>query len=269
MEFPNIDPVAIDLGFFQIRWYALAYLGGFLGGWFTADRLVRLYPDGTRPNRNDIENLVTWVVIGVVLGGRLGYVLFYNLSYFIETPGQILQMWRGGMSFHGGMLGVLIGISTYALIQKISLLRVGDVVAAVVPIGLGLGRLSNFINGELYGRPTDAPWGVIFPHSGDGIPRHPSQLYEAVLEGLVLFTILNLMLRKESIRNRPGIVIGMFGVLYGAFRILIEFFREPDAHIGYLWGGISMGQLLSLPMIIIGGALITFAIYRGRAQKHH
>ena len=173
------------------------------------------------------------------------------------------------MSFHGGMLGVLIGIFTYALIQKISLLRVGDVVAAVVPIGLGLGRLSNFINGELYGRPTDAPWGVVFPHSGDGVPRHPSQLYEAVLEGLVLFTVLNLMLRKKSIRNRPGIVIGMFGVLYGGFRILIEFFREPDAHIGYLWGGISMGQLLSLPMIIIGGALITFAIYRGRAQKHH
>ena len=263
MEFPNIDPVAIDLGFFQIRWYALAYLGGFLGGWFTADRLVRLYPQGTRPNRDDVENLVTWVVLGVILGGRLGYVLFYNLPYYMHNPGDILKMWNGGMSFHGGMIGVLIAIFSYALIKKISLLRTGDVIASVVPIGLGLGRLSNFVNGELYGRPTDSAVGIVFPHAPDALPRHPSQLYEAFLEGLVLFIILNLMMRKKEIRERPGIVIGSFGVFYGLFRIIIEFFREPDAHIGFLFGSFSMGQLLSFPMILVGAALIAYGIYRG------
>ena len=263
MEFPNIDPVAIDLGFFQIRWYALAYLGGFLGGWFTAVRLAKLYPKGTRPNANDFENLVTWVVLGVVLGGRLGYVLFYNPSYYIDNPSHILQVWRGGMSFHGGLIGVMTAVISYALIQKISLLKTGDVVAAVVPIGLGLGRLSNFINGELYGRPTDMPWGIVFPHA-DAQPRHPSQLYEAFLEGLVLFILLNVMMRNEKIRSRPGIVMGTFGVFYGASRILIEFFREPDAHIGYFLGFISMGQILSLPLIIIGSGLIIYALKNGK-----
>lgn len=263
MEFPNIDPIAIDLGFFQIRWYALAYLGGFLGGWLWASRLTGLYPDQMRPNKNDIENLVTWVVLGVVLGGRLGYVLFYNPGYYLNNPGDILKMWQGGMSFHGGLIGVIIGIVVYTAIQKISLLRTGDIVAAVVPIGLGLGRLSNFINGELYGRPTDVPWGIRFPHAPDDLPRHPSQLYEAVLEGLVLFIVLNIMIRKEWVRQRPGIVMGAFGVIYGLSRIIVEFFREADAHLGYYLDFISMGQILSLPLVLIGAGLIIYAVKHG------
>lgn len=264
MDFPNLDPVAIDLGFFQIRWYALAYLGGFLGGWFTATRLANLYPKGTRPNAEDFENLVTWIVLGVVLGGRLGYVLFYNPSYYMENPGHIFEVWRGGMSFHGGLIGVMTAVISYTWYNKISLLRTGDVVAAVVPIGLGLGRLSNFVNGELFGRPTDMPWGMVFPHAPDAQPRHPSQLYEAFLEGLVLFIILNLMIRNEKIRSRPGIVMGTFGIFYGASRIFVEFFREPDVQIGYFLDFISMGQILSLPLIIIGAGLILYALKNGK-----
>ncbi len=264
MDFPNLDPIAIDLGFFQIRWYALAYLGGFLGGWYWADRLTRLYPANSRPNRGDIENLVTWIVLGVILGGRLGYVLFYNPSYYFDHPGDILKMWQGGMSFHGGLIGVILAIVGYTAIQKISLLRTGDIVAAVVPIGLGLGRLSNFVNGELYGRATDAPWGIVFPHAPDQMPRHPSQLYEAALEGLLLFIVLNIMIRKDDIRSRPGIVMGTFGIIYGLSRILVEFFREPDAHIGYFMGYISMGQILSLPLVIVGAGLIIYAVKNGK-----
>ena len=265
MEFPNIDPIAIDLGFFQIRWYALAYLGGFLGGWFTADRLVRLYPEGSRPNRNDVENLVTWVVLGVVLGGRLGYVLFYNLGYFLQNPGEILQMWQGGMSFHGGMIGVMIAIVGYALFQKISLLRVGDVVAAVVPIGLGLGRLSNFINGELYGRVTDVPWAMIFPHS-DGLPRHPSQLYEAGLEGILLGLAMYLCWRRGWLKA-TGRLTGLFLFGYGLARFLVELVRQPDAHIGLLAGGLSMGQILSLPMMLLGLYLLRHALRPSHDQE--
>lgn len=263
MDFPQIDPIALDLGFFQIRWYALAYLGGFLGGWFWADRLVRLYPVGLRPNREDIENLVAWVVLGVVLGGRLGYVLFYNFGYYSQNLGEVLHVWQGGMAFHGGLVGVALAILGYCLLKKISLLRTGDIVASVVPIGLGLGRLSNFINGELYGRQTDLPWGMVFP-GGGAEPRHPSQLYQALLEGLVLFVILNLMMRQEKIRNKPGIVAGSFFVFYGIFRFCVEFAREPDAHIGFILDFLSMGQILSLPMIVFGLGLIIYVTRNDR-----
>ena len=258
MPFPEIDPIALDLGFFQIRWYALAYLVGILGGWWLAHRNARLYQSGTRPNTEDIENIVTWVVIGIILGGRLGYVLFYNLGYFVDHPAQILKLWNGGMSFHGGLIGVILAVTVYAVLQKISILRLGDIVCSVVPIGLGLGRLSNFINGELYGRTTDVAWGVVFPDGGD-LPRHPSQIYEAITEGLVLLLILNFMIRCEKIRQKPGATAGAFFVLYGAFRFSIEFFREPDAHIGFVAGHLSMGQILCLPMIIFGVGLILYA----------
>jgi phosphatidylglycerol:prolipoprotein diacylglycerol transferase len=263
MEFPQIDPIAIDIGFFQIRWYALAYLGGFLGGWFWADRLVRRYPEGTRPNRDDIENLVTWVVLGVIFGGRIGYVLFYNFEYYSQHLNQVLHIWQGGMSFHGGLMGVILAILSYCLLQKVSLLRTGDVVASVVPIGLGLGRLSNFINGELFGRPTDLPWGMVFP-GGGAEPRHPSQLYQAMLEGLVLFIILNLMMRKERFRNRPGFVTGSFFVFYGLARFSVEFVRQPDAQIGLILDFMSMGQILSLPMIVFGLGLMIYVARHDR-----
>jgi len=258
MNFPNIDPIALDWGFFQIRWYALAYLGGFIGGWALATRLTRLYPKDTRPNAEDMENLVTWVVLGIILGGRLGYVLFYNLDYYLQHVNEIVYLWQGGMAFHGGLLGVILVILLYTRFHKISLLRTGDVVCSVVPIGLGLGRLSNFINAELYGRVTDMPWGIVFPNGGD-LARHPSQLYQAFLEGAVLLILLNVLIRIKSIREKPGIVAGVFFIGYGTARIIAEFFREPDAQIGFLFEVFSMGQLLSVPMIIFGLGLVVYA----------
>jgi phosphatidylglycerol:prolipoprotein diacylglycerol transferase len=260
MQFPEIDPVAFHILSFPVRWYALAYLSGILGGWWLALRNVRLYAEGSRPNADDIENIVIWVVLGIILGGRIGYVLFYNLGYFLDHPKEVFFLWQGGMSFHGGLLGVLIGIGVYAYMQKISLLRLGDVVCSVVPIGLGLGRLSNFANAELYGRVTDVAWGVVFPYAGE-LPRHPSQIYQAITEGLIIFLILNVALRKKGVREKSGCVSGLFFVLYGAFRFVIEFFREPDAHIGFVTGTLTMGQLLCLPMVLFGLGLI-FCAYK-------
>lgn len=252
IPFPEIDPVAVQIGPLAVRWYGLAYVAGILLGQRYAMRLADLDP--VRPSRKDIDGLTGWLVIGVILGGRLGSVLFYNLAYYLEHPLEILAIWHGGMSFHGGLLGVTAALLLFSWRSRIPPLALSDVVAVVVPIGLFFGRLANFINAELWGRPTDAPWGVVFP--GQDVARHPSQLYEAALEGVLLFAILFLLARIPSVRRRTGTLTGVFLVGYGLSRITVEFFREPDAHLGYLSGGATMGQLLSLPMVLVGLLLI-------------
>ena len=254
-EFPNIDPVAFAVGPFAVRWYALAYIAGILLGWFYALRLVKGRDD--RPNSEDVDDFVSWAILGIIFGGRLGYVLFYNFSYYMTRPLDALKVWEGGMAFHGGVLGVLVAMIVFARLRQISFLRLADIVCAVVPIGLLFGRIANFINGELFGRVTDGPWGMVFPHGGD-LPRHASQLYEAALEGAVLFAILFVLMRSP-LREKPGFVGGAFLAGYGVFRFIIEFVREPDAHIGLLGDVISQGQLLSLPMVVIGAVAMIWA----------
>ncbi len=268
-EFPNIDPVALAIGppefQLQIRWYALAYLAGFLLGWRYCLHLAG-WDKEHRPNLDDIDDFLTWVIVGVILGGRLGYVLFYNFSYYAANPIEALYLWHGGMSFHGGALGVIAALFIYPALKKFPPLRLCDIVCAAVPIGLFFGRIANFINGELYGRVTDVPWGGVFPHGGD-LPRHASQLYEAVLEGVVLFAILFLLIRNDAIRNIPGVVSGAFLAGYGLFRAFIEFYREPDQHIGLYFDLISQGQLLSLPMVLIGGAIIVYVMLKNKPKS--
>ncbi len=261
ITFPAFDPIALDLGFFQIRWYALAYIGGLLLGWWYLRRLVadKWWPHGPPLTKVQAEDLVFYIMLGVVLGGRLGYVLFYKPSDYLHDPLQILQVWHGGMSFHGGLIGVTTVIIVYAWHKKLSMFSIGDLIGCSVPIGLGLGRVANFINGELFGRTTDAPWGMIFPGT-DGLPRHPSQLYEAALEGIVLFLVLRLLFTRTGLRFRPGALCGCFWIGYGLSRITVEFFREPDAFLGFLWLGASMGQLLSIPMVLFGIWLLVRAL---------
>lgn len=257
-SFPEIDPVALYLGPLQIRWYALAYLTGFIGGWVYGGWLADLDKD-RRPNREDIDNILPWLVLGVILGGRLGYVLFYNLPIFIHDPVQIFKIWEGGMSFHGGLLGVVTAIVCYSRYHKFHPFRMGDIISTVVPIGLFFGRLANFVNGELFGRPTTVPWCMYFPHGGPDIPRHPSQLYEAGLEGIVLGTVLFLLARNAKIRAMPGFLFGTLLVGYGLARATVEYFREPDFQLGLYLGYFSMGQILCVPMIIAGIIIIQYA----------
>jgi phosphatidylglycerol:prolipoprotein diacylglycerol transferase len=253
LPFPAIDPVAVAIGPIQIRWYALAYVVGIVLGWRYGLWLSRRRPDLVA--KEALDDFVTWAVLGVIFGGRLGYVLFYKPLHYVENPLEILMVWQGGMSFHGGAAGVLIAIFAYSWRSRISGLALGDVVAAATPIGLGLGRIANFVNGELFGRPADVPWAVVFPGGGPR-PRHPSQLYEAVLEGAVLFLILWLVARNDRWRSRPGFVGGVFLAGYALARIVGELFREPDAHLGFLAFGTTMGQWLSLPMLAVGIVLM-------------
>ncbi len=263
LPFPVIDPIAFSLGPVAVRWYALAYIFGLLLAVWYAKRLVRdrsLWP-GSEPSTTpaQLDDLLLWCTLGVVLGGRLGYVLFYNPAYFLAHPGEILQMWQGGMSFHGGFLGVVLACLIYGRRKGIGLDQLLDLGAASVPIGLFLGRLANFINGELYGRETDVPWAVLFPIPPDGHleARHPSQLYEAVLEGILLFLAVRVVTHVWKKLPAPGFASGVFALWYGASRIIVEFVREPDAHIGYLAGGwLTMGMILSLPLIAVGVWLI-------------
>lgn len=251
LSFPAFDPVAIEIGPVAIRWYGLAYLAGFILGWRYCLRLARSRPG--RPSPVDIDDFLPWAVLAVILGGRLGYVLFYNLPHYAAHPLEALIVWKGGMSFHGGLTGVLVTVLLYCRNRGISPFAFGDLVGAAAPIGLFFGRIANFVNGELFGRPApDVPWAMVFPHDPLQIPRHPSQLYEAALEGLVLFTILAILVRRADVRDRPGLTAGLFFIGYGAARITVEFFREPDAQLGFLWGGATMGQLLSLPMVAFG-----------------
>jgi phosphatidylglycerol:prolipoprotein diacylglycerol transferase len=262
VPFPEFDPILIQIGPFAIRWYALAYVAGILIGWRYVVMLVRnpqLAPvRGPAASPAQIDDLILWVTLGIILGGRLGYILFYAPATIWTDPLQVFQVWQGGMSFHGGALGVAIAVAAFARSNGIDLLRLGDLVAACVPIGLFFGRIANFINGELWGRPTELPWGVIFPGAGP-YPRHPSQLYEALLEGIVLFIILRIATHRAHWLERRGAVAGLFLVGYAAFRTLVEQVREPDAFLPDFPLGLTMGMMLSLPMLL-GGA---FLIWRG------
>ncbi len=244
--YPQFDPIIFQVGPLAIRWYGLMYLGGFLFGSFWIKRLAK--GRNLELSKDRLSDLVFYAVLGVILGGRLGYVVFYNGAFFLEHPMKIFAVWEGGMSFHGGLLGVGVSMSLFCHRFKYPVLALGDLVVAAVPIGLGLGRIGNFINAELWGRTTDVPWGMVFPHAGN-LPRHPSQLYEMLLEGVLLFLLIWLLHR---LKTRTGVPFFSFFVFYGIFRFLVEFVREPDTQLGYLWGGATMGQLLSLPMIIFG-----------------
>ena len=262
IAFPVFDPVAISLGPIAIRWYALAYIGGIVLGWIYARALIKsekLWGGPAPISLAQMDDFILWVTIGIIVGGRSGYVLFYNLPFFIEHPAAIFRLWEGGMSFHGGFLGCVVAVMWFAYKNDISILSLGDIVTAVGPIGLFLGRLANFINSELWGRVTDPglPWGVVFPNGGP-LPRHPSQLYEAFLEGIVLFTVLAVMIRMGALK-RPGLILGSFILIYALARITGEMFREPDPQLGFLWGGLTMGMLLSVPMIFAGIILIVQA----------
>mgnify|MGYP000312307420 CR=1 FL=1 len=256
IAFPMIDPVLVEIGPVVIRWYALAYIAGLVLGWRYMIWLAG--QPGALIKSQDADDFLVWAVLGVILGGRLGYVLFYKPAYYFANPSEIVQTWQGGMSFHGGFLGVLIATALFCRMRKIRFWAFIDLAAVVTPIGLFFGRIANFINSELWGRTTDVAWGVVFPNGGP-YPRHPSQLYEAALEGLVLLVVLHLVWRRESLRSKPGVISGAFLIGYGLSRVIVEFFRQPDAHLGYLYGGATMGQLLSIPMILAGMALIAYA----------
>jgi phosphatidylglycerol:prolipoprotein diacylglycerol transferase len=256
LPFPVIDPVLIEIGPFAIRWYALAYVVGILIGWRYARRLAARGESPLTPLM--LDDFVAWAVIGIILGGRLGYVLFYDFAHFLEEPLEIFAVWHGGMSFHGGLVGMITAMAIFAHRHKLRFFHVTDPVAAATPIGLFLGRLANFVNGELFGRPTSVPWAMIFPRDPltPKLPRHPSQLYEAGLEGVVLFILLFIAAHRFQALRRPGLESGLFLLFYGIFRIIAETFREPDIQVGYLIGGVTMGQILSLPMIAFGIAFI-------------
>ncbi len=258
LMFPGFDPVLLQVGPLAIRWYALAYIGSLVLGWRIMRRLVRLSPPVATVEQTD--DFLTWATLGVVLGGRLGYVLFYQPLHYLQNPLGALAVWQGGMSFHGGTLGVVAALVLYCRRERIPLLGFADRLAVVVPIGLGLGRIANFINGELWGRvaPESLPWAMRFPVAGPE-PRHPSQLYQASMEGVILLVVLALLCRNPAIRARFGTLTGVFLVGYGVARIIGEFFRQPDAFLGFLFAGATMGQLLSLPMILAGAWLIARA----------
>jgi phosphatidylglycerol:prolipoprotein diacylglycerol transferase len=263
LPFPNIDPIAFELGPFAVRWYGLAYVTGICIAWWLLRSRAR--KNSSEWSLVQVDDLIFYAALGVVLGGRIGYVLFYNLPTYLSDPSAILKVWQGGMSFHGGLLGCWFAMWLFARKTEKSWLGVGDFLAPVVPIGLFLGRIANFINSELWGEPTGLAWGVVFPDpAAGGVPRHPSQLYEAFLEGLVLFAILWMFSRKP----RPlGSVSGMAMFWYGCFRFLVEFVRTPDAHLGYLamdW--LTMGQILSAPMIVIGALMIVIGYRRAGSQ---
>lgn len=255
LPFPDIDPIALALGPVAIRWYSLAYIVGLVAGWRYCRRLATRPPKAVDPLA--IDDFLLWATLGVVFGGRLGYVLFYKPGFYLANPLEILALWQGGMSFHGGAAGVILAIILFAWKRGISWLNLGDIVVCAVPIGLFLGRLANFVNGELYGRAAEAPWAMVFPHDPEQLPRHPSQLYEAILEGIVLFGLLYWLVRRGWL-ERPGAIGGAFLAGYGLARIVVEFFREPDAHLGVLLGFTTMGQVLSLPLVIAGAILIAW-----------
>lgn len=262
IPFPAVDPVIFSVGPFSVRWYALAYIAGLVGGWLYARRLIGspgLWGPVRAPTRTDLDDMLVYVALGVVLGGRLGYVLFYNLQEYLADPLSVFAVWRGGMSFHGGFAGALAGMWLLARRRGLAPLSLFDLAGAVAPIGLFLGRIANFINGELWGRPApDLPWAVTFPHAGP-VPRHPSQLYEALAEGVLLFIAVSIAVRVAGFR-RPGAVSGVFAMGYAVARIGCEFFREPDPQLGFLAGGLTMGMLLSIPLFVAGAALLWLAL---------
>jgi len=247
----NLDPVLIDFGFMVIRWYSLAYIFGIILGWWLGKKIIKHVIEGVnlKFNIKEFDDLITYLIFSIIIGGRLGYILFYNLSYYIANPFDIFKVWEGGMSFHGALLGIIVGTYLFSKKKNVPIFFLLDVIACVSPIGIFLGRLANFINGELIGKVTTVSWAVIFP-AIDSLPRHPSQLYEAVLEGAVLFLILNNLILRRG--YKMGTCSYLFLIYYGIFRIISEFFRQPDPQLGYLFNLFSMGTLLSFLMIIAG-----------------
>src|SRR5882672_8115608 len=260
LPFPAFDPVLVTIGPFSIRWYALAYIVGILLGWVYARMLIRnqRYWGGPAPlTLIDFDDFVLWVTLGIILGGRTGYVLFYNPMHFLEHPIEAVELWKGGMSFHGGFVGCVLAVVLFARRRGISILSLGDLTCATGTIGLFLGRIANFINGELFGRATDVPWAMVFPGGGP-LPRHPSQLYEAACEGILLFLVL-LAAERAGARRYPGIITGLFLAGYAMARMSGELFRQPDVQLGFLMFGTTMGQLLSIPLLVVGIVLILWA----------
>jgi phosphatidylglycerol:prolipoprotein diacylglycerol transferase len=266
LTYPKLDPVALKLGPLSIRWYGLAYITGLILGWrYTVwlARQKRFNGPDSRPTPNDLDDFLFWAMAGVLIGGRLGIVLFYQPSFYFSHPLEILRIWQGGMSFHGGMLGVTTALIWFTRRRRIPLFNVSDLVACATPIGLFFGRLANFVNGELWGRVTDSPLGMVFPGEEAGpLPRHPSQLYEATAEGVILFVLLAIAAQQPAIRRRRGLLTGLFLIGYAIARSVCELFREPDSYLGFIIGGISMGQLLSFPMLLVGVAMAVYAYRR-------
>jgi len=254
----NFDPVFIDLGIFQIRWYSLAYIAGIALGWLYAIKIIEklsLKKNYFLVRREEFDELITYLVIGIILGGRLGYVIFYNFKYYSENIIEVFKLWQGGMSFHGGLIGLIIAVYIYSKNSKTSFFKFADIISCVAPIGIFLGRIANFINGELYGKVSTLPWAIIFPYAGN-VARHPSQIYEAILEGFILFILLNYLAFKKNLIIKSGYISGLFLIFYSILRIIAENFREPDVHIGYLFNYISMGTLLSLIIFFVGFVII-------------
>jgi phosphatidylglycerol:prolipoprotein diacylglycerol transferase len=264
LTYPDLDPVALKLGPLSIRWYGLAYITGLVLGWRYTVWLAgqkRFNGPASRPTAADLDDFLFWAMAGVLIGGRMGIVLFYKPHEYLADPISIFKIWEGGMSFHGGMLGVVVALILFTRRRGIPLFHISDLVACAAPIGLFFGRLANFVNGELWGRVTDSPLGMVFP-TGGPLPRHPSQLYEAASEGLILFAILAVLAQQSPIRRRDGMLTGIFLVGYAVARSTCELFREPDSYLGFIIGGISMGQILSFPMLIVGAAFIIYALRR-------
>ena len=254
----NFDPVFIDLGLFQIRWYSIAYIVGIILSWIYAIKIIKKMANEhnfTPIKQTDFDDLIIYLIIGIILGGRLGYVIFYNFEYYSNNPFEILKLWEGGMSFHGGLLGVIITTIIFSKIQEINFFYFSDIICCVAPIGLFLGRVANFINGELFGKISTLPWAVVFPNGGN-IARHPSQIYEAILEGIILFILINFFALKKQLLLKPGYVSSLFLIFYSIARIIGENFREPDVHLGYFFNYFSMGVMLSFATFITGCFII-------------
>jgi len=255
----NFDLVLIDFGFLQIRWYSIAYILGIILGWLYAIKIIKI---NKKKNYNyhgleekTLDDFIVYLILGVIIGGRLGYVIFYNFGYYLTYPYEIVKIWQGGMSFHGGLIGVVTAIFIFSMVRKISFFKVSDIISCVAPIGLFFGRMANFINGELYGKASNLPWSVVFPAGGD-FPRHPSQIYEAILEGLVLFFVINFFAFKKNLITKHGYTSALFLIYYSLFRLFSEFFREADNHIGYFFSYFSTGSLLSLITLFFGFMII-------------
>lgn len=261
LAYPDISPIIFSIGPFALRWYSMAYLIGILAGWWLVSVRAKKYE--LPLSKKNLEDIAFYMTLGIILGGRIGYILFYGQEHFWQNPIEVFEIWHGGMSFHGGIIGVIIALWLVARKIKYGFLNLTDIISPVVPIGIFLGRLANFANDELWGRPSDVAWAIRFPHGGY-IPRHPSQIYEALTEGLLMFIILNLAWNSKFFREKQGLISALFLLCYAGFRAFCEQFREPDAQIGFLWLHTTMGQILSFPALILGIYLVIRAFYRAK-----